>query len=102
MATIAKRNTGTWQARVRIHGYPEQVKTFDRKRDAAEWARDIEAATREKLDRRRNRYGNQISQSTINRYLAALSVAFTASTVAGLSLFTHWLLGRTHRSNAHR
>jgi integrase len=48
MATITKRTTATgkaaWLVRIRKHGYPERTKTFQTKRDAEEWSRDIERA----------------------------------------------------------
>jgi len=42
MATIQKRGKHQWQAKVRRKGYPAQSKTFETKRDAEQWARDIE------------------------------------------------------------
>ena len=35
-----------WQAHVRRRGYPAQVRTFDKKTDAENWASDIEAEMR--------------------------------------------------------
>jgi integrase len=42
MATIQKRGKHQWQAKIRRKGYPVQNKTFERKSDAEQWARDIE------------------------------------------------------------
>jgi len=42
MATIRKQ-TEKWQAQVRRKGFPAKVKSFERKSDALEWARKIEA-----------------------------------------------------------
>lgn len=42
MAAIAKRKNGTYTARIRRHGWPEQAKTFDRLADAEAWARAVE------------------------------------------------------------
>ncbi|WP_419787292.1 tyrosine-type recombinase/integrase [Pseudodesulfovibrio sp.] len=42
MATIHKRGKHQWQAKIRRKGYPVQSKTFERKTDAEQWARDIE------------------------------------------------------------
>jgi len=42
MATIQKRGKFQWQAKIRRKGYPVQSKTFERKLDAEQWARDIE------------------------------------------------------------
>jgi integrase len=41
MATFRKRNR-RWQARVRRHGFPDQVKTFTSKTEAEHWARAVE------------------------------------------------------------
>lgn len=67
MATITKRKTGAWQARIRRHGYPEQIKTFDRKRDAADWSRDIETAMKsgqfdESTESKRNTVADMIDR----------------------------------------
>ncbi|PIQ50814.1 MAG: integrase [Comamonadaceae bacterium CG12_big_fil_rev_8_21_14_0_65_59_15] len=43
MANFRKRESGLWQATVRMTGYPSQSKTFERKIDAEIWARKIEA-----------------------------------------------------------
>lgn len=42
MATIQKRGKSQWQAKVRRKGYTAQSKTFERRIDAEQWARDIE------------------------------------------------------------
>lgn len=44
MATIAKRDSGEWQAKVRIKGHPPKSKMFKYRDDAVEWAKDIEVA----------------------------------------------------------
>jgi integrase len=43
MASIRQR-AGTWQARVRRKGYPDEVASFITKAEAQKWARSIEAA----------------------------------------------------------
>ncbi|MFM1908258.1 MAG: hypothetical protein RLZZ591_1935 [Pseudomonadota bacterium] len=43
MANFRKRESGLWQATVRVTGYPSQSKTFERKVDAEIWSRKIEA-----------------------------------------------------------
>lgn len=55
MATIEKRNSGWYQAKVRRTGFPVQSKTFQRKSDAEAWARRIET----EIDR-----GDFIDQTT--------------------------------------
>lgn len=51
MPTIAKRPTPAgqthYQARIRLKGYPPQVATFVKRRDAERWAKETEAALRE-------------------------------------------------------
>ena len=42
MATITRRESGLWQAKVRTKGYPAQSKTFFKKTDAEAWAKQIE------------------------------------------------------------
>ena len=42
MASFRKRESGLWQATIRMTGYPSQSKTFERKIDAEIWARKIE------------------------------------------------------------
>jgi integrase len=47
MATISKRVTGKGEVRyrvqVRLKGYPERRGTFERKKDAQDWAREVES-----------------------------------------------------------
>lgn len=47
MATIREAKSGWWQAIVRRKGFPDQSRTFEKKFDAEQWARDIE----NKIDR---------------------------------------------------
>jgi integrase len=42
MATIRKRDNGTWQAIVRRKGFPAQSRVYDLKVDAEDWARETE------------------------------------------------------------
>ncbi|MFT3757665.1 integrase [Thauera sp.] len=42
MANFRKRGELQWQARIRRKGYPDQVKTFNTRAEAEEWARAIE------------------------------------------------------------
>jgi len=43
MATLTKRGSGQWQAKIRKKGYPTQSNTFDTKAKAERWARHIES-----------------------------------------------------------
>ncbi|WP_018151174.1 site-specific integrase [Leeia oryzae] len=47
MATINKRGDYQWQATIRRKGYPTQCKTFERKRDAEDWAKAVESQMRQ-------------------------------------------------------
>ncbi|MDH3639517.1 MAG: site-specific integrase, partial [Gammaproteobacteria bacterium] len=42
MATITKTSAGSWKAIVRKTGWPTKTKTFRVKRDATDWARQVE------------------------------------------------------------
>ena len=42
MASFRQRNN-KWQARIKRHGYPDQVKTFGARSDAERWARCVES-----------------------------------------------------------
>ena len=42
MPTIVKTPSGTWKAMVRKQGWPTTIKTFRTKRDAEDWARQME------------------------------------------------------------
>ena len=43
MATIRQKGPGQWHAQVRRTGWPPKTKTLPTKRDAEEWARDVES-----------------------------------------------------------
>ena len=43
MATFRQRESGYWQAVIRRKGYPVESETFQTKKEAQEWARDIES-----------------------------------------------------------
>ncbi|WP_256078017.1 tyrosine-type recombinase/integrase [Massilia sp. YIM B04103] len=43
MASFRQRS-GTWQARVRTKGFPDEVKSFSTKSEAVAWAREVEAS----------------------------------------------------------
>lgn len=46
MATFYQRGTYQWEASIRRKGFPVQRKTFNTKRDAEDWAREVERAMR--------------------------------------------------------
>jgi hypothetical protein len=43
MASI-RQQSGTWQARVRRKGYPDEVASFKTKTEVQAWARSVESA----------------------------------------------------------
>ena len=47
MATINKRKNGSYQAKVRLRGFPEESATFERRTDAKEWAEKTEREMKE-------------------------------------------------------
>ena len=46
MTTIIKRGPYQYQAKVRRKGYATQTRTFERKRDAQDWAATVESEMR--------------------------------------------------------
>ncbi len=42
MASIYKRKEGGWRAVIRMQGYPTVCKTFERKQEAGDWAKENE------------------------------------------------------------
>lgn len=42
MATIRQKAAGQWHVQIRKRGYPNQTRTFQTKRDAQNWANEIE------------------------------------------------------------
>ena len=46
MATFYKRGAYQWEASIRRKGFPQERKTFESRRDAEDWAREVERAMR--------------------------------------------------------
>lgn len=46
MATITKRASGLWQAKIRVKGQPATSRSFTYKSDADAWAKEVESAMR--------------------------------------------------------
>lgn len=44
MASITQRDSGSWQAKVRVKGHPDKYKTFIKKDDAIKWGKETEVA----------------------------------------------------------
>jgi integrase len=78
MATIIPRigtkGNRTWQAQVRRKGYPRQTRTFNRKRDAASWARKIEREMDEGTWRNVNGADSILMETALERYLNEVSI----------------------------
>lgn len=49
MATFEQRDSGWWQAKIRVKGHPAQSRTFATKTEAATWAQAVEADMRRGL-----------------------------------------------------
>lgn len=64
MATFRQRS-GTWQARVRIKGYPTETKSFTTKAEAQKWAREMESS----MDKGAHYPSNQVTSITLHDVL---------------------------------
>jgi integrase len=65
MASITKRGEYQYQAQVRRTGYPTKSKTFETRKDAEKWARDIET----QMDKSLYKDRRQIEQTTLGQAL---------------------------------
>lgn len=70
MASVKQRPSGTWQAKVRRLGFPDQSKTFARKTDAEAWARAVEREMDVGSFVSRNKAENTTFGEAVDRYLA--------------------------------
>jgi integrase len=68
MASIRQR-AGTWQARVTREGYPNEVKSFPTRGDAARWARETELAMDQGSHQRRSAADRLRLSDLLDRYL---------------------------------
>jgi integrase len=84
MASIVKRpgpkGSTAWQALVRKKGYPNQIKTFDRKIDAVSWARKVEHEMATGMWRDTRDAGSTSLAQAIDRYIEQVSVRKRAKT----------------------
>jgi len=69
MATITKRATNQWQAKIRYKGYPTQSKTFQTKASAERWAKMIEAEMDVGTFVSRTESENTTLEQALQRYL---------------------------------
>lgn len=74
MASIRQRS-GTWQARVSRNGYPAEVRSFATRRDAQEWARQVEAAMDSGGFRSRSAADKMLLSDALQRYSEQVSPA---------------------------
>ncbi len=69
MASIRKRGKYQWEARIRRKGWPLQCKTFETKRDAEEWSREIESEMGRGVFISRAEAENTTLTEAIDRYI---------------------------------
>lgn len=72
MATLKERANGSWQAVVRRKGQPAQSKTFDYRKDAEAWARDVE----NKMDRGIFADRSEVERMTVGELVDIFMVDF--------------------------
>ncbi|KAF0843123.1 site-specific recombinase XerD [Methylovorus glucosotrophus] len=80
MATIVKTDSGTWKALVRKTGWPSASKTFRVKRDAQDWARQIEDQMIRSVYIRRTPSEKMSIKEAFERYEREVSPTKKAST----------------------
>ncbi|MAA75463.1 MAG: integrase [Salinisphaeraceae bacterium] len=83
MATIRKTSSGTWQAQVRRHGWPQQTRTFRIKRDAQDWAASVEDEMRRGQFVRRGPAESLSVGAALDRYLKEVVPTKKATTQVG-------------------
>lgn len=72
MASIRER-FGTWQARVRLEGYPAEVKSFATRSEALKWARRMETSMDAGAYRSRSSADKALLSEVLQRYAAEVS-----------------------------
>lgn len=73
MATFRKTPSGTWHAQVRRRGWPAVAKTFPRKRDAQDWAAEIENEMRRGSFVRRDPAERMTLSQALDRYTSEVT-----------------------------
>ena len=73
MATFRKTPSGTWHAQVRRRGWPAVAKTFRLKRDAQDWATEVENEMRRGSFVRRDPAEQMTLAAALDRYLAEVT-----------------------------
>ncbi|WP_426339938.1 tyrosine-type recombinase/integrase [Pseudoduganella sp. S-14] len=72
MASFRQR-LGTWQARVRRKGFPDEVKSFTTKAEAVAWAREIEAAMHKGIHQDLSAAHEWLLGDLLKRYMTEVS-----------------------------
>ncbi|MGL5003631.1 MAG: site-specific integrase [Casimicrobium sp.] len=80
MATITKTASGTWKVLIRRRGYPTEIKTFPKKSQAEDWARDIENQMVRGLYISRSNAERMLVADALDRYLKEVTTTKKAST----------------------
>lgn len=83
MPTIVKTSTGKWKALIRRKGWPTTSKTFRVKRDAEDWARNIENEMVRRLYVNRAPAERITVREALERYLEEITPTKKLSTQAG-------------------
>ena len=73
MATISKRGSYQFQAIIRRTGYPTQTKTFETRKDAERWVRDIESKVDQGLFKDRREVEQTTLAEALDRYLLTVT-----------------------------
>ena len=68
MATVSKRGDYQYQAIIRRKGFPSQTRTFETRKEAAKWARDVESKVDQGLFRDRREVEQTTLHDALDRY----------------------------------
>lgn len=80
MATLVKTPSNTWKAVIRRKGWPTTARTFRIKRDAEDWARNVEDEMRRGIFVARASTGHFTVKSALERYLREVTPTKKPST----------------------
>ncbi len=80
MATIVKTPSNTWKAIIRRKGWPTTARTFRIKRDAEDWARNVEDEMRRSIFVARASTEHFTAKSALERYLREVTPTKKPST----------------------
>lgn len=72
MASIRQR-AGTWQARVRHVGFPEEVRSFKTKTEVPAWARTVEVGMDQGTDQDTRKARELLLKDILQRYMQKVS-----------------------------